>query len=244
MRDARLNIAHHSPSARHSLRLVLLTVLILMAMSCDRNHDGNLDSTYETQLTDIVTYTGQDADDHATFRLEGRDDEPGVDLFTTVARPDKVALNSRVLLYYSIAHKASDGKSWNINARALTRIMSDSLRVNNQPLGNYSMRPIKLISAWRTGEFINLHGQVEYTGKNRHLYMLIDHDTRNKPTADAYLIHDLLGTPEDSVYYWRDFYLSVNVGVLKKPQSPTTTLRLHINNAATPDIDHIDFKLK
>lgn len=221
-----------------------LLFILLILVACNDGHDGNLDDEYETQLIDLVTYTGLDDAGHAMFRLEGRDDEPGVDLFTTVGLPQKVDLHSRVLLHYSIKHKDPAGVYWDINAMSLTRIMSDSLRVNINPIDSYSMRPIRLISSWRTGEFINLHGQVEYTGKNRFLYMLADRDTRMNDTIDAYLIHDLLGTPEDSVYYWRDFYLSVNVGVLKSDNYPCHLLRLHLNDDNNPNVTYYDFKIK
>ncbi|MBQ2164212.1 MAG: NigD-like C-terminal domain-containing protein [Bacteroidales bacterium] len=239
MRNAQLNIARHSTRT-----LALVIALLLVTTACDRSHDGNLDESFETQLTDLVTYTGLDSDNHAMFRLEGRDDAPAIDLFTTVGEPQKVDLHSRVLLRYSINHKDPAGKYWDINAMSLTRIMSDSMRVNINPLDTYSRHPIRLLSAWRTGEFINLHGQVEYTGKSRFLYMLVDRDTRMNDTVDAYLIHDLLGTPQDSVYYWREFYLSVNIGNLQKPQAPCHTISLHINDLNNPNVEHINFRIK
>ena len=89
--------------SRTSAKLAILIALVT-AVACDRSHDGKLDPSYETQLVDLVTYTGVDNDNHATFRLEGIDDEPAIDLFTTVAAPQKVTKNSRVLLYYAISH--------------------------------------------------------------------------------------------------------------------------------------------
>ena len=222
----------------------ILTALAAIStlIACDRSHDGKLDESYESQLLDIVTYTGLDADNHATFRLEGRDDEPSVNLYTTIGAPDKVKENARLLMRYSIAHKTSE--YWNVNTLSLTRIISDSMRVNSKPLDNYQMRPIRLTSTWRTGEFVNVHGQVEYINKNRHLYMMIDNETRNNDTVHAYLVHDLLNTPEDSIYYWREFYLSVNVGVLRNPKVPCKVLSLHLNDENNPKVQHYDFKIK
>ncbi len=228
---------------------ILTTLIVLLALvSCDRDHDGKLGESYESQLYDIVTYNGLDIDNHAAFTLVGRDDEPNVELVTTVGAPDKVAPHDRVLLRYAINHKAADGSYWNINAMSVSRIISDSIRVNAKDINTYSMRPIKLISAWRSGEFINIHGQVEFTGKNRYLYMMIDKDTKYDETVKAYLIHELINTPEENVYYWRDFYLSVNVGVFKKDNVPCRTLRLYINdasaNADNPTIIYRDFTIK
>ena len=224
-----------------NLLLILFATLTLVA--CDRDHDGKLSESYESQLYDVVTYNGVDLDGHANFTLVGRDDEPSVELVSYSAAPEKVAPRDRVLLRYAIDHKATDGSYWNINAMSVSRIISDSIRVNAKELDTYSMRPIKLISAWRTGEFINLHGQVEYTGKNRYLYMMIDKDTKYDETVEAYLIHELLDTPEENVYYWRDFYISVNIGVLKRDKVPCRTLRLHLNDASNPTRPPLTFDL-
>lgn len=222
---------------------IILAALAALT-ACDRSHDGKLDESYETQLLDIVTYTGLDADKHATFRLEGRDDEPGVDLLTTIGAPDKVKEHNRVLLNYTIDHKSPSGDYWKVNTISISRIINDSLRVNTKPLDNYEMRPIRLTSTWRSGEYINVHGQVEFTGKNRLLYMMADDNTRNNDTVHAYLVHDLLNTSSDSIYYWRDFYLSVNVGVLRNSKVPCKVLSLHLNNDNNPEVKQYNFKIK
>jgi len=223
---------------------ILATFALLAFTACDRSHDGSLDNSFEKQLVDIVTYTGLDNDNHATFRLDGRDDEPSVMLFTNIAAPEKVKKNERLLLTYAVNHQATDGSYYNIDAIGYSRISNDSLRVNAKPLDTYSMRPFKLKSIWRTGEYINLYGQIEYTGRNRFFYMMADSDTKYNDTVQAYLVHDLLNTPSDSIFYWRDFYLSVNVGALKKPQSPCHVLRLHINDVNNPNVTYRDFNIK
>lgn len=217
---------------------------ILLLVACDRSHDGTLDESFETQVVDIVTYTGLDNDSHATFRLEGRDDEPAVMLYSTVGAPDKVKQNERLLLTYSINHRAGDNSYWNIDAIGYSRVINDSIRVNINPLDSYSMRPIKLISAWRTGEFINLHGKAETTNKNRYLYMMIDRDTKYNDTVQAYLVHDLLNTPSDSIFQWREFYMSINVAALKSPNAPCHVLRLNLNDENNHKVTYRDFHIK
>ena len=73
--------------------------------------------------------------------------------------------------------------------------------------------------------------------------MMIDRDTKYNDTVDAYLVHDLMSTPSDSIFYWRDFYLSVNVGALKSPNAPCHVLRLNLNDAKTGKTQH-NFKIK
>lgn len=243
--------AKSSPSKIEGVRRSMITknlifccLLFLTLVSCDRSHDGNLDSTFETQLVDIVTYTGLDDDKHATFRLDGRDDDPAVMLYTKADAPSKVKVNERLLLTYAVNHRAPDGSYYNIDAIGFTRIINDSIRVNAKPLNTYSMRPIKLNSTWRTGEFINLYGQVEYTEKNRFLYMMIDKETKYNDTVQAYLVHDLLDTPADSIFYWRDVYMSINIGALKSPSAPCRVLRLNINDTNNPSVTHRDYNIK
>ena len=227
------------------MRIFLYIAITLLALTaCDRSHDGELDGTYETNLVDIVTYKGLDADEHATFQLVGRDDEPCVNLYSKVSAPDKVKVDGRILLTYTINHRSPDGSSWDIDATGYSRIISDSIRINVNPLDTYSMRPIKLTSIWRTGEFINLHGQAEYSSKSRQMYMMIDADTKYKETVDAYLVHDLLDTPADSIFYWRDFYMSINIGALKSSNSPCRNLRIYINDESNPSTLYREFSIK
>lgn len=228
-----------------TMRTIILAIAALLAFTaCDRSHDGNLDESFESQVTDFVTYTGLDQDQHATFRLDGRDDDPAVMLYTTVGAPDKVKPHQRLLLTYAVKHRAPDGSYWNVDAIGYSRIINDSIRVNINPIDTYQMRPIRLRSTWRTGEFINMHGQVEYTSRNRLFYMMIDRDTKYSDTVHAYLVHDLLGTPQDSIFYWRDFYLSVNVGALKSPNAPCHVLRLHLNDDNNPQVHYRDYTIK
>ena len=116
---------------KHSI--ILIAALLAFA-ACSRDHDGKLDSSFETELADIVTYTGVDQDNHATFRLDQRDDLPPITLFTTVAAPSKVQLNDRVLLYYAISHKAPDGTYWTPAAsRASTATPCASTATHSTP---------------------------------------------------------------------------------------------------------------
>lgn len=224
--------------------LLYITISLIALIACDRSHDGKLDPSFETQLVDIVTYTGLDDDNHAIFRLDGRDDDPAIMLFTHVGALDKVKSHERVLLTYAVNHRAPDGSYWDIDAMDYSRIINDSIRVNSNPLDTYSMRPIRLKSVWRTGEFLNLYAQVEYTGKSRLLYMMIDRDTKYNDTVDAYLVHDLLATPPDSIFYWRDTYLSVNIGALKSASAPCHVLRLYLNDDNNPNVKFHNFNIK
>ena len=74
--------------------------------------------------------------------------------------------------------------------------------------------------------------------------MMIDSDTKYNETVDAYLVHDLLGTPSDSIFQWRDFYMSINIAALKSTNAPCHTLRLHLNDLNNPKITYRDFHIK
>ena len=97
---------------------------------------------------------------------------------------------------------------------------------------------MKLRSLWRTGEFINLHCQVEYTSKARTFMLVADESTLANDTVDCYLVHDLRG---ETGTFWRDCYASFNVGALWK-KDYFKCLRVYINDVTYPGIGYYDFK--
>jgi hypothetical protein len=96
---------------------------------------------------------------------------------------------------------------------------------------------VKLRSLWRTGEFINLHCMVEYTGKTRTFMLVADETTLADDTVHCYLVHDLRG---EQATFWRDCYASFNVGALWHKDT-FKCLRFHLTDVAFPDTEYYDF---
>jgi len=213
--------------------LILLTATVLVMASCDKQED--IDRAYTHYRYDIVTYLGQNAAG-AVFEYLGRGDSAAIRLQSAVDISKDVKVNHRVLLRYDFASEATGGHR-DIDVYSCSAIFSDSLRVTANGLDSLPRHEVKLRSMWRTSEFINLHCQVEYTGKSRTLMLVADGETLDKDTVHCYLAHDLRG---EQGTFWRDCYASFNVGALWKRPS-FHCLRVHLNDLTFPNNEYYDF---
>ncbi len=215
----------------HYLPVLLLAALIGLA-SCDKQED--IDRAYTDYRYDIVTYMGQN-DRGAVFEYLGRGDSSAIRLQSAVS-VSEVKPHQRVLLRYDFADASTDN-SRDINVYGCNAIISDSLRQSPSAADSLPHHQVKLRSLWRTGEFINLHCQVEYTSKARTFMLVADANTLADDTVHCYLVHDLRG---ERATFWRDCYASFNVGVLWRKDT-FQCLRVHLNDVTYPDTEYYDF---
>lgn len=212
---------------------ILLLAAIMALASCDKQED--LSRAYTDYRYDIVTYLGQN-DRGAVFEYLGHSDSASIKLQSTVGVKD-VKIHHRVLLRYDFADNRA-GAERDITVYGCSAIFSDSLRRTPTSPDSLPQHPIKLRSLWRTGEFINLHCQLEYTGQTRTMMLVADESTLELDTVECYLVHDLRG---QQASFWRDCYASFNVGVLWKRDS-FKCLRVHLNDKTYPETRYYDFK--
>jgi len=221
-----------SITLRH-LPMLLLTVALALA-SCEKQED--IDRAYTDYRYDIVTYLGQN-DKGAVFEYLGHGDSAAIRLQSSVSLDDEVKTHQRVLLRYGFADSRQAGENRSVDVYSCNAIISDSLRVTPVSPDSIPRHEVKLRSLWRTGEFINLHCQVEYTSRARTMMLVADGKTVANDTVHCYLMHDLRG---ETGTFWRDCYASFNVGALwKKPTFKC--LRVHLNDLTYPHIEYYDF---
>jgi len=213
------------------LPLVMLAVLALA--SCDKEED--IDRSYTDYRYDIVTYLGKN-ETGAVFEYLGHGDSAALKLQSRVS-VSEVKSNQRVLLRYDFADKAAtaDGMR-HIDVFACNGIVSDSLRKTQSP-DSLPRHQVKLRSLWRTGEFINVHCQVEFTNNPRTFMLVADGKTLDSDTVKCYLTHDLRG---ERGTFWRYCYGSFNVGVLWK-RTTFKCLRIYLNDVTFPNTEYYDF---
>ena len=216
----------------HHLAISLIAALLALS-SCDKDED--IDRAYTDYRYDIVTFLGQNATG-AVFEYLGHGDSAAVRLQSRVGLSDEVKVNQRVMLRYDFAdNTASDHR--NINVYSCSGIVSDSLRQTGASPDSLPMHEVKLRSLWRTGEFINLHCQVEYINTARTLMLVADGQTLSNDTVNCYLVHDLRG---ERGTFWRDCYASFNVGALwKKPTFKV--MKIFLNDKTYPNTEYYDF---
>lgn len=222
----------------YASRLLALLLAVAALSACqDRGDD---DTRIVEWRYDFVTYMGYSGST-ATFEYLGRGDSAAIVLRASgLDKPGHLATGQRVLLYYTVTGTPSPGVR-DVQARYYTsgNVASDSLRVNTKPVEQYAMHPIKLRSLWRTGGYINLRGQVEYTGHPRQLYLMADGATLDGDTVDVYLVHDLM-QGQDSTRFWRNCYGSFYVGeAWYKPSC--RVMRVHVRDVVRPQATCYDF---
>ena len=214
-------------------RIIVLTLLLTL-VACG---DEDIDRRYTDYRTDIVTFLDND-EQGAVFELLRRDDSTAVTLLGNLALGNGVKPGQRVLLRYDWADRlAADRRR--VMVYGVATIVSDSLRYTVKPLSDYldQMEPVKLLSIWRTGDYLNLRAQVEYTGKARHFYLLLDSATVKADTAHCYLVNNTHG---DTTYHWREGYASFFVGNLWH-RPGLRTMRVHVNDDNHHGVTTYDF---
>ena len=142
-----------------------------------------------------------------------------------------------MLLRYDFLDAANGADSRNISVYGCSGIISDSLRQSAAVPDSLPRHQVKLRSMWRTGEYINLHCQVEYTSKSRTFMLVADANTLSDDTVHCYLVHDLRG---ERGTFWRDCYASFNVGALWRKDT-FRCLRVHLVDVTFPDTEYYDF---
>ena len=221
-----------SMTLRHLPVLMLLATVLALA-SCDKQQE--IDRAYTDYRYDIVTYMGHN-NYGAVFEYLGHGDSASVMLQSRVSLSE-VKTGQRVLLRYDYDGEPTTSGKRDITVFGCNAIVSDSLRMTMASPDSLPRHEVKLRSMWRTGEFINLHCLVEYTGQARTLQLVADGNTLGQDTVHCYLVHDLRGARGT---FWRDCYASVNVGALWC-RSTVHCLRIHVNDMTYPEIGYYDF---
>ena len=206
---------------------------LLAIVSCEEQED--IDRAYTDYRYDIVTYLGQNATG-AVFQYLGHGDSAAVMLNSSFTVDKDIKTNQRVLLRYDFADVVPRDTRM-VNVYDCLAIISDSLRRYDEAPDSLPMHRVKMRSMWRTGEFINLHCQVEFTDKSRTFMLVADGNDLESDTVDCYLVHDLRG---EQAAFWRDCYASFNVGALWKRAS-CRCLRIHVNDVTFPETEYYDF---
>ncbi len=210
------------------LPLLTLSVMLLFVVMSSCSDEIETSEAYTHSLYDLVTYMGS-SDGTTQFELVGRDNSSRM-LTASITMDSSVKVLQRVLLRYYW----EDESAGTIKVYGMSLAITDSLRYSTAPLSLYARHPVKMRSAWRTGDFINLHCQVEYTGKSRTFMLLIDDATRNEDTVQCYLHHDI---HDDTTYHWRECYASFNVGNVWK-RTECSTLRVHVTDADEGELSY------
>lgn len=219
-------------------RLIVLIVAATLVVACGDEHEA----TTTRYRYDMVTYQGY-RDGVALFQYWGRGDSASVTLKAVMPQPAGIVPGRRLLAYYSLAEEQDALPTRNVVVKGLNHagVLSDSLRVpaKNKTAQSYKQHPLRLRSLWRTGPYINVRCELEYTKRPRMFMLMADPSTLASDTVECYLVHDLL-TACDSTYFWRSCYGSFFVGNVWRRKS-CHTLRVHVADVINAQVKCYDF---
>lgn len=219
-------------------RFALIAILaLLFTAACTDTYDGPVQDEYRY---DLVTYLGY-SDGNALFENVGRNDGASTYLSGALRAEPSYTKGIRVLLSYNLSGDSLSGTADNpqpITIKTVSSATTDTLRyTSKERIDTLGREDIQLISIWRTGNYINLQGEVLYTGKSRYFYLLADGATLDNDTVDCYLINNTHG---QQTYNWRRFYASFYVGGALG-RSTCSVVRVILNDTKFPDTHNYCF---
>lgn len=213
---------------RHTI-LLLLTLLMLVATSCRDNEPGDpnrLDAAWT-----LATFTGN-LDGHATFEFRKDGDSPLITLTAQgeVTLTDDLQPGARVYIAY-VPQSGDPFASGTIRLLTLSTITSSAATVADAAtLSGWDATPVYLLTAWRSGEYLNVYCRLPYDKTPRRFGILIDETTLSSPRPQLYLCHEM---PAEVNTFMRSYYASFDISSLLTTPG-IQALDLHINNSNLP----------
>ena len=209
---------------------VLLFIVTLSAIfvSCRDNTPGdpnNLDVSWT-----IATFTGN-IDGHATFEFRKADDSPIITLTAQgeIETNDNLKPQARVYIAY-IPACGDPYSSGSVTLTAVNTITSSDVTVADVDLlKGWDADPVYLLTAWRSGEYLNIYCRIPYDTNPRRFGLSVDETTLASTRPQLYLCHEMA---EDVNTFMRSYYASFDISSVMRPD--VEAIDLHVNNSNLP----------
>jgi len=216
--------------------IYLLVMLAALTLAQGCSDDGEPSS--EAALYDIVCLAG-DSDAGSVFTL-GKPDSDDVITLTSRQRIDTelIPVGNRLLLMYvpvnGIAYQPGE-----ITVKGYGTIVNGELAIlSEDEIDGWDRTPVYLLSAWRSGNYLNIHARLPYDEKPRAFTLAMSESADGASYPDLYLVHAL---ETDVTTFSRAYYASFDIsGLLSDTRVKGFTL--HINNSNL-DLKEIKFEL-
>lgn len=202
---------------------IWLTFAILMLLAGGMTSCNDIDDNPEYRdatVTNIVTYVGYDGG--AVFEYTGIDDAPSVTLYTASSVGDNAPVGQRYLMtYYPVGgDETASGVVEPVSLYAVTTLEVSQKDITHYP--DWDKSGVFLLSAWRTGRYLNIRCKLPYSDSPRVLALV--------PSADddgvLYLAHE---SPSGATFD-RVYYVSFDLTGYIAEHPDLEALEVHINN--------------
>ena len=209
----------------HRIHLLLLALILGLATSSCRQDgvDGPVDMTF----TEIVTFGGS-TDSGSSFSFRQVDDSPLITLTSTqkFASDDLKAGDRMLIAYQNESNSAyTSGPIDLIGAAPITTGSVATTWKDDYDI--WDRDKVYLYSAWRSGEYINIHVRLTYSADPRIFTIAADPATLSSPWPELYLVHVM---KEPITNHDRAYYASFSIAEIW--DNPATQgVKLHVANS-------------
>lgn len=217
------------------LHIILCTCVSLIFSSC--NDDESI--IYGDFFYEMVTYSGTNGN-NAIFTFQSYEDSPIITLTADNLGKQSFPTGQRLLLNYVINEDLGNN-ALNVTVNGMSKVNTDTLLfMTSSRIDTLAKDALKIESVWRTGNYLNLRVQLQYTEGARIMGLVSDGEINENGLISCYQIQDLKGqTP----YYWFETYFSyyIDPGI----ENPNCQgFRYHVNDLSYPDVKYYDFLFK
>lgn len=183
-------------------KYVMMSMAMLLAFtSCGDDEDY---FRYGDFMYDMVTYMGVE-DGCAVFTYQAYNDSPLITLVANNYGESTLKKGQRLLLNYEVAEDFGNNHKV-VQVKGVSRVNTDTIQVvKASRLETLKMDEMRIKSVWRTGNYLNVRCEVQYTDRPRYLYLATTGEMDADGVVNCYQIQDLKdGVP----YYWLETYIS------------------------------------
>lgn len=214
------------------ISMCLCAVVAVMLTACS-DDEGVV---YGDFNYDMVTYSGEN-EGSSVFTFQTYNDSPLITLLASnVSSPD-MPVGQRLLLNYVVKEDLG-GNAQLVKVNGYSKVNTDTILVLQQEIvDTLKMDDMKLKSIWRTGNYLNIRCQLQYSEKPRRMFLATTGGIDENGMVKCYQIQDLMGA---DTYYWLETYFSYYIEPVWSV-SDCTALRYYVNDLTYPDVKYYDF---
>lgn len=212
------------------LKYILLCLAAVVTFtSCS---DDEEPYRYGDFMYELVTYMGAE-NDRAVFTYQSYNDSPLITLTASNIKSVGANIGQRMFLNFEVDEKLSHTNQI-VTVKGVSKVNTDTIVVaKSHSHDTLKMEPLKIESVWRTGDYLNVRCQIQYTEKARKMYLFTNGEIDADGTLNCYQIQDLMGA---QTYYWIETYFSYYIKPAVESQD-CKVLRYNVNDEFTKSFD-------
>lgn len=212
--------------------LIIGAFLLVMMTACGDNDAVE----YGDFNYNMVTYSGEN-DGRAVFTFQTYNDSPLITLYANNVDKPNMPVGQRLLLNYVVDEDLGNFMQ-RVTVNGYSKVNTDTIFVLKQEIiDTLKMESLKLRSIWRTGNYLNVRCQLEYTEKPRRMFLATTGEPDFDGLVSCYQIQDLMGA---TAYYWLETYFSYYIEPVWAAKG-CKALRYNVNDLTYPDVKYYDF---